>query len=122
MKNENLIAQIEKAHKTHLNVKAKLAGERKINDNEYRKDVEILAVCVKEGQDIELVRAKVIMRHQTEMEKYDGLIEAFETGNVKEALKGYFAVSDNFDELYKDLRTEEKNLEEMMRDASYMND
>jgi hypothetical protein len=117
----NLIEEVNKAYNLHETARRRWFGGREANEEDYRRDVAILEECVRQNQEIYPVRTKIILKHNIELQKYDELKEAFETGNVPNVLRDYFKIFENFDELYRLQETENKENEEMMRNASYVN-
>lgn len=118
---KSLIEQIKEATKMHEMAKMKWTNGRKITEKEYRTDVEILAQCVREDQDIEPAQSELILRHYSEIKRYENLEKSLKNGQFETALKSYKKIFEGFEELYKKRELEKKYVEKLMRDASYIN-
>ena len=121
MINKNILEKIILALQKHREIKKMWEGERNLEEERYRNEISEFAGYVKQGQDIEPVHGKVILKHLEEIGSYERLIETLDSQGVSEALESYLKTSSDFEELYRQKETEKKHLEKLMRDSSLIN-
>lgn len=120
MRDKNLKEKIEEASKMHEKARKKWFGERDESEEAYKTDVEILVQCVREGQDIEPIHTKAILMHQAEIHRYNALMKSAHASNFNIAFESYMGVFKNFDNLHEQKEIERRQVEQLMRAASYV--
>lgn len=117
---ENLIELTTKAHELHEKFKHLWTKSGRLSDEKYRADVFVLNECVLREQEIEPIRSRVIQKHYQEIIEYDSFKESFKTGNAFNSVRKYLNFFSDIEMLYELQEEENKRLEKLKRDASYL--